>query len=123
MTAMMNLTGSEKQIVWATEIRDNLISYVESEVSKLRSKAVEKPARAEKYNKKAEMQETMLNWLVANATSAGWWIDHREPNFGRFAEFECPIYCWDSMVRYQTAGSTLEEALSVFTTEEFRGLK
>ena len=118
-----NLTGSEKQIVWAAEIRDSLISYVENEIPSLRGKAAEKPDRAEKYNKRADMQESMLNWLISNATNSGWWIDHREPNFGKAAAFQCPIYCWDSMVRYQTAGNTLEDALNVFTPAEFRGLK
>jgi hypothetical protein len=72
---METLTGSEKQITWATEIRENLVAAAGSWIAKL--ECTEAPA-----GKEAEMATTMatLRKVAAKLESeatAKWFIDHR----------------------------------------------
>ena len=58
------LTGSEKQIAWAGKIRENFLADA-------RSAAFFDAERARKFAEAAAE-------IVSQATSAAWWIDHRD---------------------------------------------
>lgn len=124
---MKNLTGSEKQIKWANDLRNGLIDYANKEHDKLmesaeRAASKGKADRAERYTRKASAQISMLNWVLDRATSAAWWIDNREPYFGRNDMVDCPIRRWDMMVKFMDSDTPIEEALAVYTPDEFRGM-
>lgn len=58
------LTGSDKQIDWATSIRDKMIAYAMGKV---------KPEAA-------DFAKAIIIKITAKHTDARWWIDHRDDN-------------------------------------------
>jgi hypothetical protein len=70
IAAMAELTGSEKQIKWAAEIRGKALTDLKT--------AVTEEAKAAGVS--AEEEATMLaamTELLLGQTNAGWWIDRR----------------------------------------------
>lgn len=65
------LTGSEKQIAWAAQIRETAIKSIMARV---------KPEAA-------EMAAKVAVALTERHTTAGWWIDHRDDTREIIAEF------------------------------------
>ena len=60
------LTGSEKQISWAKDIRANLVNATKAFAAKADNK---------------ELAESFIAWVVAGKTDARFWIDNRNlPN-------------------------------------------
>lgn len=77
----MELTGSEKQVAWATRIRKELLARAESACDDYR-RIVGNAVRDGKCS--PEQAETNMGKMVAALTtlslqeSAAWWIEHRD---------------------------------------------
>ena len=63
-----DLTGTEKQIAWATKIRAELIANQERGYHRARNG----------YKLLSQQELEAVDWIIANKPSAGWWIDHRD---------------------------------------------
>lgn len=68
------LTGSEKQVAWANTIRLEIIKNVEKDLEKHSDIIIFKK---EKSNKKLDMINDALNYLLKNRTKASWFIKNR----------------------------------------------
>ena len=77
-TALPALTGSDKQVAWATKLRDNAIASLGSDFADAqRGLAI----KAGKTNEQIEQAYGTMAAKLASAidgqTSASWWIDNR----------------------------------------------
>lgn len=73
MNDLPQLTGSEKQIAWAEDIRERLVPEL-LEVRKKYSEA----------RNSSELGDTIVAGIdaILGVTSAKWWIDHRNDSIG-----------------------------------------
>ena len=69
----IGLTGSVKQIAWATDIRRSLVYKTMEELSEMKEEAGN-----EKNQQKISSCEDYLSWVIKNKTEARFWIDARE---------------------------------------------
>lgn len=70
-----NLQGTEKQVAWAEDIRQQIIDYYDKNLDHLMELHYDDESKVEKYMKANEaMRET-----AESIDSAKWWIDHRKP--------------------------------------------
>ena len=81
MTTLTTLTGTEKQITWANEIRDAHLAAIDEAVVYMQSKI---DARVESGQAVAEPAiatqsgvVSLRSWFVAQ-TEAAWWVNNRE---------------------------------------------
>lgn len=137
MTTMMNLTGSEKQIAWANEIRQDLIDSVESTVDYYKSKIEKYPNRTGKYNILIRANQDLLAYVLENATSANWWIDNRNGQYRNMIQWAkdhgqkiipdelSPIVRWFSTVKFCKDKENIAQEIenSGFPPVQFRGMK
>lgn len=79
------LEGSEKQVTWAIDLRYTFVKNVEAEIKEKRDRLEriseneeEKNARLTKFEKFLPEFYEVMNNLLANKTSAKFWIDNRE---------------------------------------------
>lgn len=70
-----SLTGSEKQITWAVSIRQNILSNL-AEWTERSMKLINDGNREQAMASLAKINATRDN-MIANETSASWWIDRR----------------------------------------------
>lgn len=77
LTVTTQLTGSEKQVAWATSIRDSFIEDVNASIE-----------MAEKAAGQAISEDTKarLESVIAEKSEAKWWID-KEMNFRQTGGF------------------------------------
>ncbi len=66
---MTTLTGSEKQVAWAEQIRAKIIAEINTGIANLE-------ANKEKLDEVGVATLAMLHRVVAQ-TKASWWIDHK----------------------------------------------
>jgi len=67
-TGLPELTGSEKQIKWALQIRAEKLA----EIDGYRAQLANAPSDADR-----QTAEGIMNWIAAQAAAA-WWIDNRD---------------------------------------------
>lgn len=91
---MKKLTGTEKQIVWANDIRAELVRVITAEIDKTDEKVSKHPRIAERLREEARVSERALTWLLDNATSASWWIDNRAKGYGKYDHLKYPVLRW-----------------------------
>lgn len=77
------LTGSEKQISWASKIRDSRMSYIDREVKVLEDNKTGYSPKTNEERKRIYLQAK--DYLNAE-DDAGWWIDTRS-RFGDYMDF------------------------------------
>ena len=81
------LTGSEKQVVWATKIRTSSVEQWNNLVERQQRRAVDTPELLAAKDaiswlaEDAEASRELLATTVFNQTAARFWIDNREVNF------------------------------------------
>lgn len=71
------LTGSEKQVAWATTLRENAILIMEEHIESLESLAVA-PGQEEMAKRLFDGGRKFIADMVAKNTEARYWIDNRE---------------------------------------------
>lgn len=74
-TMAMTLTGTDKQVAWATDIRDELIATMEREMAKPQRLIDRGVARPTQHNMVAQYREVID--ILGGITSASWFIDNR----------------------------------------------
>ena len=77
------LTGSEKQVSWASKIRDSRMSYIDREVKALEDN---RTGYSPKTNKERKQIYLQAKDYVSSEDDAGWWIDTRS-KFGDYTDF------------------------------------
>ena len=75
---MQTLTGSEKQIKWATEIRNSFYAEKENVKNLISSKIENKTDTTDKTWLK--YSNIALNWIFETRLSSDYWIDQRNKN-------------------------------------------
>lgn len=79
------LSGTEKQVVWATTLRQSLIDRVEKNIENVQNKFADDPRLDEVVGK----ANNLLQYIITNKTAARWYIDGRDDNLERiFRETE-----------------------------------
>ena len=74
-----DLTGTEKQIVWATKLRAELVANQWRGYHKYTWRESDGNNRnIGGYKPLSQKEIEAVDWFVANKPSAGWWIDHRD---------------------------------------------
>lgn len=72
---MINLTGSEKQINWANEIRDYNIKALENERNTFQQRIKEEGSD---FTNIVNEFDRIIDKLSNQQPSAKWWIEHKE---------------------------------------------
>lgn len=88
---LAELTGSEKQIAWATTIRENVTKDLREYVESIHNGTCPYLSRMSKDDIKAT--EDTLDWALGH-TESRWWIDHRD-NFN----YTTQQYCRELMAK------------------------
>jgi hypothetical protein len=70
---LVKLTGTEKQIAWAEEIRKVNISYLQDSLKDFELRA----ARGDDFPEIRATLQKAIEGLMAQPTEAKWWIEHR----------------------------------------------
>lgn len=74
-----SLTGSEKQIVWAVAIRQTFLNNLENWLKNSTKHITD--TNCEKAMKSIAKINVTRDNIIANETSASWWIDRRDTDF------------------------------------------
>lgn len=77
---MKNLTGSEKQIAWANEIRANYTRWYDLAIADLDDDIADTENDEETIEDLTEQKDRIVSAfarILDEKTSAAWWIDHR----------------------------------------------
>lgn len=77
------LTGSEKQVSWASKIRDSRMSYIDREVKALEDN---RTGYSPKTNEERKQIYLQAKDYLSSEADAGWWIDTRS-KFGDYMDF------------------------------------
>lgn len=72
------LTGSQKQIAWATTIRDGILAICSETIADLQL-VVESGEASDEYRDDLLVDKLIRSWLLTK-TEAAWWIDNRGKN-------------------------------------------
>ena len=126
--ATPNLTGTERQIATAQKIIAEQIEFVDWEIakdlkyiSKCEARGTEESlARAEKKRKKIQIKKDALAWLLENATSAAWWMNHHY-KFNQWYNGPSGFDGWEELVRVYTSNPEMKDF--AFTPRWFFGMK
>lgn len=126
--ATPNLTGTERQIATAQKIIAEQIEFVDWEIakdlkyiSKCEARGTEESlARAEKKRKKIQIKKDALAWLLENATSAEWWMNHHY-KFNQWYNGPSGFDGWEELVRVYTSNPEMKDF--AFTPRWFFGMK
>lgn len=86
---MATLSGTPKQLVWAEQVRDQLIREMDNEWNMLRERLdrVEKADGADSDSANAlrndiKIYDATRTYILCNISSASWWIDQRSESAG-----------------------------------------
>ena len=80
---MATLTGSQKQVVWAEQIRAGKLALIDAYWAQMlekyeSAKANGKEERVARMEQDMKLFNATRDWILANASSASWWIDSRD---------------------------------------------
>lgn len=80
------MTGSEKQIAWAEQIKERVLSQWKNYLERLRVSATDQPGLkadplAVRELKEAETLQAWLDSNVFNQEAASFWIEERDTNW------------------------------------------
>lgn len=78
---MIDLTGTDKQITWATDIRNQMVSQVATLKEQLAAAATRKPGQDHLLAATIPAIDSALADMLREHTDAGWWIDNRFNTF------------------------------------------
>ena len=70
---LVKLTGSEKQIAWAEDIRRGNIEYLKDQIENFEQRA----ARGDDFPEIRASLQKALKGLTTQFSEAKWWIEHR----------------------------------------------
>lgn len=123
-----NLTGTERQVAAARKIIAEQIEFVDWEIakdlkyiSKCEARGTEDSlARAEKKRKKIQIKKDALAWLLENATSAAWWMNHHY-KFNQRYDGPSGFDGWEELVRVYTSNPEMKDF--AFTPRWIFGMK
>jgi len=71
---MINLNGSEKQIAWATEIRNSNLKKLQDELATFKERSIEENWDYSNITTKLELA---ISQIGTKHPEAAWWIDHK----------------------------------------------
>lgn len=76
MTTLPDLTGTDKQIRWATEIRENLVRRISDMTDRMRTAAEGAGQVDDRFRAVMAAADATLDSVLQH-TDANWWIDRR----------------------------------------------